>query len=119
MAELVKFKPDFFTCTYGAGGSTRDKTLDICQTVKDRFGMKIASHLTCVGSTVDQLRQYLTAATQRGVDYIVALRGDPPKGETEFKPVPEAFVTPMISLLFCVLSFPSLVALWLAIPRNI
>jgi methylenetetrahydrofolate reductase (NADPH) len=91
VAELVKFKPDFFTCTYGAGGSTRDKTLDICQTVKDRFGMKIASHLTCVGSTVDQLRQYLTEATQRGVDYIVALRGDPPKGETEFKPVPGGF----------------------------
>jgi methylenetetrahydrofolate reductase (NADPH) len=88
VGDLTKFKPDFFTCTYGAGGSTRDKTLDICETVKQRFGMKVASHLTCVGSTKDQLREYLRAAAARGVDYIVALRGDPPKGETEFKPVP-------------------------------
>ncbi|MFN6130503.1 MAG: methylenetetrahydrofolate reductase [NAD(P)H] [Planctomycetota bacterium] len=87
VAELNEFEPDFYTCTYGAGGSTRDRTLQILQTVKERFGHRIATHLTCVGSTVDQLRAYLKTARQIGTDYIVALRGDPPKGETEFQQV--------------------------------
>jgi methylenetetrahydrofolate reductase (NADPH) len=85
--ELTAFKPDFFTCTYGAGGSTRDKTLEIVARVKRQFGLPVASHLTCVGSTVEQLRGYLREAGERGIDYIVALRGDPPKGETSFSPV--------------------------------
>jgi methylenetetrahydrofolate reductase (NADPH) len=87
VAELVAFQPDFLTCTYGAGGSTRSKTLDICRGVKQRFGVPVASHLTCVGSTVDQLRGYLSEAQGAGIDYIVALRGDPPKGEASFTPV--------------------------------
>ncbi|MFO0012061.1 MAG: methylenetetrahydrofolate reductase [NAD(P)H] [Planctomycetota bacterium] len=87
VAELNEFEPDFYTCTYGAGGSTRDRTLQILQTVKERFGHRIASHLTCVGSTVDQLRAYLKTALDLGTDYIVALRGDPPKGQTEFQQV--------------------------------
>jgi methylenetetrahydrofolate reductase (NADPH) len=85
--RLMAFRPDFITCTYGAGGSTRDKTLQIVEQVKRRFGCGTASHLTCVGSTVDELRGYLAEAATRGVDNIVALRGDPPKGESEFKPV--------------------------------
>ena len=74
------------TCTYGAGGSTQGKTLEIINSVKQKFGIPVASHLTLVGSNVDQLRDYLTKARQQSVDYIVALRGDPPQGETEFKP---------------------------------
>src|SRR5262245_30698144 len=85
--QLMAFRPDVVTCTYGAGGSTRDKTLEIVSKVKTRFGARVASHLTCVGSTVDQLRAYLTEAKSLGIDNIVALRGDPPKGETAFKPV--------------------------------
>jgi len=85
VADLNEFAPDFFTCTYGAGGSTRDRTLQILQSVKERFGHRVATHLTCVGSTVDQLRDYLRAAEAIGTDYIVALRGDPPKGESEFQ----------------------------------
>lgn len=84
MEALVAYKPHFVTCTYGAGGSTRDKTLDIITSVKKRFGLPVASHLTCVGSTVEELRQYLTDAARREVDAIVALRGDPPQGQTEF-----------------------------------
>lgn len=82
--ELMAFQPDVITCTYGAGGSTRDKTLEITASVKQQFGVKVASHLTCVGSTQDQLREYLRDAISRGVENIVALRGDPPKGETTF-----------------------------------
>ncbi len=86
LVQLVKFAPAFITCTYGAGGSSRAKTLDIVTEVKRRFQVPVASHLTCVGSSVDQLRQYLTEAAGRDVDYIVALRGDAPKGEAEFRP---------------------------------
>ena len=87
LEELMAFRPSFVTCTYGAGGSTRDKTLEIVTEVRRRFGVPVASHLTCVAATVDQLRQYLQAAQERGIENIVALRGDPPKGETEFKQV--------------------------------
>lgn len=83
--ELQRFQPDFFTCTYGAGGATRSGTLGLLQTLKQQYSLKIASHLTCVGSTIEQLRSYLNDAKAIGVDYIVALRGDPPKGQTEFQ----------------------------------
>ncbi|HEY1066004.1 MAG TPA: methylenetetrahydrofolate reductase [NAD(P)H] [Pirellulales bacterium] len=82
---LMRFRPSYVTCTYGAGGSTQQKTLDIIAEVKRRHGVRVASHLTCVGATREQLRSYLTEAGDRGVDAIVALRGDPPKGETQFK----------------------------------
>ena len=81
---LLKFKPDFFTCTYGAGGSTQQKTLEILDRVRQDFNIPVASHLTCVGSTVDQLREYLQQAKSQSVDSIMALRGDPPKGEDKF-----------------------------------
>jgi methylenetetrahydrofolate reductase (NADPH) len=87
LALLVKFRPAYVTCTYGAGGSTQTKTLDIIQNVKQRFGIPVASHLTCVGATVDQLRDYLSTARDRGVDHIVALRGDPPQGQDGFQVV--------------------------------
>lgn len=87
LGQLMAFQPDVVTCTYGAGGSTRDKTLDIVEQTKRRFGVRVASHLTCVGSTVEQLCDYLREAERRGIENIVALRGDPPKGETAFKPV--------------------------------
>ncbi len=84
VAALAEFEPSFFTCTYGAGGSTRHKTLEIIADVKARHNIPVASHLTCVGSTVDMLREYLNESRQRSVDYIVALRGDPPQGQHEF-----------------------------------
>lgn len=86
--RLMQFGPSFITCTYGAGGSTQDKTLAIVEQVKSRFGIPVASHLTCVGLDTGALHDYLTTAEQRGVDFIVALRGDPPQGERAFKPVP-------------------------------
>ena len=85
LAELMAFSPSYVTCTYGAGGSTRDKTLEIVENVHQTFGCPVASHLTCVGSTVDELRAYLAEAWRRGIENIVALRGDPPKGETIFQ----------------------------------
>ena len=88
VCRLMEFQPSFITCTYGAGGSTRDKTLRVVDLVKRQFQVPVASHLTCVGSNVDQLREFLREADGKGVDHIVALRGDPPQGETSFRPVP-------------------------------
>lgn len=85
--KLMQFNPDFLTCTYGAGGSTQGKTLEIVTEVKKRFDVPVASHLTVVGSTVDELRTYLQEASDQSVDYIVALRGDPPQGSDTFEAV--------------------------------
>jgi methylenetetrahydrofolate reductase (NADPH) len=82
---LLKFKPDFVTCTYGAGGSTRDKTLDTLARVQKIGKAPVASHLTCVNATVDDLRAYLRRAIAQGIGNIVAIRGDAPKGQTSFQ----------------------------------
>jgi methylenetetrahydrofolate reductase (NADPH) len=87
VTRLVEFRPDFITCTYGAGGSTRQKTLEIVSEVNRRFGCTVAAHLTCVGSTVDELRSFLREAVSRRIGNIVALRGDPPQGEARFTAV--------------------------------
>lgn len=85
--SLAAFGPDYLTCTYGAGGSTRDKTLDVLREVARRTQRPVASHLTCVGGTIDDLRAYLSRAAEQGVNFIVALRGDPPKGAERFEAV--------------------------------
>lgn len=84
--RLLECTPDFVTCTYGAGGSTRDKTLEIVSNIKRRFAIPVASHLTVVDNTVQQLQDYLQQSTELGIDYIVALRGDPPTGAEHFVP---------------------------------
>jgi methylenetetrahydrofolate reductase (NADPH) len=91
VAQLAELKPSFITCTYGAGGSTQNKTLEIADMVKRKFDIPVASHLTCVDATADDLRDYLNRAARQGVDYIVALRGDPPKGEQQFRAVKGGF----------------------------
>lgn len=89
--ELVKFDPSFITCTFGAGGSTQDRTLDVIAGVRDKYAVPVATHLTCVGLTEPQIGDYLSRALDRGVENVVALRGDPPKGETAFKPIAGGF----------------------------
>ena len=89
--ELVKFDPSYITCTFGAGGSTQDRTLEVIAGVRDRYQLPVATHLTCVGLTEPQIGDYLRRALDRGVENVVALRGDPPKGETSFTPVDGGF----------------------------
>jgi methylenetetrahydrofolate reductase (NADPH) len=91
VARLVEFSPSFITCTYGAGGSTRDTTLSIVSRVHKEFRLPVATHLTCVGSTVEQLRGYLKQSIDAGVENVVALRGDPPRGDASFQAVPGGF----------------------------
>jgi len=85
--RLQQFEPAFFTCTYGAGGSTQGATLDVLKKVREITNLPVASHLTCVNSTVADLETYLDQAKLQGTDYIVALRGDPPKGTEHFQAV--------------------------------
>jgi methylenetetrahydrofolate reductase (NADPH) len=87
VTRLVEFGPAFITCTYGAGGSTQETTLEIVSRVRREFKLPVATHLTCVGRTVPQLREYLRAAQNADIANVVALRGDPPRGDTEFRPV--------------------------------
>jgi len=82
---LMIFRPSFVSCTYGAGGSTRDTTLELTVRISTAFGVTTAAHRTCVESTKDEIRQWLKKASDLGIDNIVALRGDPPKGQAAFK----------------------------------
>src|SRR3954453_3629575 len=84
IAELVPLAPDFVSVTYGAGGSTREKTIDIVTRIKRETGLEAMAHLTCVGSTIEELDSVLQRLTTSGVENVLALRGDPPKGQKEF-----------------------------------
>ncbi|HWN96905.1 MAG TPA: methylenetetrahydrofolate reductase [NAD(P)H] [Methylomirabilota bacterium] len=88
---LMKLKPDFCSVTYGAGGSTRDKTLNIVESIQRQHGLTAMSHLTCVNSTKEQLGEVLLDARRRGIKNILALRGDPPNGMGEFQKTPGGF----------------------------
>ncbi len=91
IAELGELEPTFVTVTYGAGGTTREKTIDIVSRIKHETGIEAMAHLTCVGSTREELREVLRRLTANGVQNILALRGDPPKGETAFRAVEGGF----------------------------
>jgi methylenetetrahydrofolate reductase (NADPH) len=88
---LAALGPSFVSVTWGAGGSTRDKTLRIVGRIIREFGITAVSHMTCVGSTRDHLAAALDQAWDMGIRNILALRGDPPRGETSFRPVEGGF----------------------------
>ena len=83
--------PRFFSVTYGAGGGTRDTTLRVVHRIRKDFGVEAMAHLTCVGSTQDMLAAVLDEALSLGIDNILCLRGDPPKGQTTFQAVEGGF----------------------------
>jgi methylenetetrahydrofolate reductase (NADPH) len=87
MQRLTGYQPSFFSCTYGAGGSTQAKTYEWCRRIQDDLNQTATAHFTCVGSTKEELLAWLTKASEAGVHNIMALRGDPPEGQEEFKPV--------------------------------
>lgn len=88
--EIRKYvDPDFVSITYGAGGGTRERTFRYARLLKERYGFEVMPHLTCVGSSYDEMREIIREYQEAGFCNIMALRGDPPKGETEFKPHPD------------------------------
>jgi methylenetetrahydrofolate reductase (NADPH) len=82
--RLKVIDPAFFSVTYGAGGSTRDQTLEIVDTLQREHGVATMAHLTCVGSTAADIGDFLDEASRRDISNILALRGDPPEGEGNF-----------------------------------
>jgi methylenetetrahydrofolate reductase (NADH) len=81
LEALRPLAPDFVSVTYGAGGSTRGKTLEIVSRVRDEIGLEAMAHFTCVGATVDDLRSTLDEMSGLGFENVLALRGDPPPGQ--------------------------------------
>jgi methylenetetrahydrofolate reductase (NADPH) len=81
LSELRPLEPAFVSVTYGAGGSTRERTIDIVSRIKDDFGLEAMAHLTCVNATTDELRRTLDQMRDAGVENVLALRGDPPRGQ--------------------------------------
>ena len=84
VAELKELKPDFISVTYGAGGGTRDKTIEIASRVQNEFGSEALAHLTCVAATRDDIARIVEEMKKHNIENILALRGDPPKGEEKF-----------------------------------
>ena len=78
LTELMPYDPAFVSCTYGAGGSTRTRTLDLCEQLGREFNVPMTAHFTCVGSSRAELVDWLREAARRGVANIMALRGDAP-----------------------------------------
>jgi len=88
LRELGPLEPSYVSVTYGAGGSTRDRTIEIVKSLKDEHGLEAMAHLSCVGTTQEELRDILDEVRDAGIDNVLALRGDPPQGETEWRPHP-------------------------------
>jgi methylenetetrahydrofolate reductase (NADPH) len=84
LEELKRDEPAFVSVTYGAGGSTRDRTIGIVKRIKSQIGLEAMAHFTCVGATTDELRGTLDEMRDAGVENVLALRGDPPDGQTEW-----------------------------------
>lgn len=82
--RLARYRPAFISCTYGAGGSTRTRTVELCTEIQRRYDIAATAHFTCVGATRDDLCEWLKYAGQQGVKNIMALRGDPPQGQEQF-----------------------------------
>jgi methylenetetrahydrofolate reductase (NADPH) len=86
LEDLRAFEPDFVSVTYGAGGSTRGLTLELTRWIKQELGIEAMAHLSCVGSTREELELILDGMRREGIDNVLALRGDPPRGETDWRP---------------------------------
>ncbi|MDP3296153.1 MAG: methylenetetrahydrofolate reductase [NAD(P)H] [Thermodesulfovibrionia bacterium] len=89
--ELSELGPDFVSVTYGAGGSTRGTTMDICLEIQKRFDLTVMHHLTCVGHSQTELKAILDRMKANNIRNVLALRGDPPKGAEKWKPAPDGF----------------------------
>ena len=86
---LTATNPDFVTVTWGAGGSTRQRTMDVCTMLRDIGFSPVMPHLTCVGAAREELEQIIDQMYAQGFRNIMTLRGDPPKGESNFVPHPD------------------------------
>jgi len=87
IAHLRDLHPAFVSVTYGAGGSTRSRTVELVRRIRSELDIEPMAHFTCVGATRDELHEVLNSIRAAGIDNVLALRGDPPAGEADFTPV--------------------------------
>jgi methylenetetrahydrofolate reductase (NADPH) len=92
MRVLRDLQPAFVSVTYGAGGATREGTVEVARALQSEHGVETMAHLSCVGETVEGVRAVLDRIQEAGIENVLALRGDPPRGEVEFVP-PEGGLT--------------------------
>ncbi|HEY3727660.1 MAG TPA: methylenetetrahydrofolate reductase [NAD(P)H] [Solirubrobacteraceae bacterium] len=88
LESLRQLDPSFVSVTYGAGGSSRSRTLELTKWIKQELGIEAMAHLSCVGATREELAKILDDMSEAGIDNVLALRGDPPRGETDWQPHP-------------------------------
>jgi len=88
LTALRELEPDFVSVTYGAAGSTRGLTLELTKWIKQELGIEAMAHLSCVGTTRDELCVILDSLADAGIENVLALRGDPPRGQSEWQPHP-------------------------------
>lgn len=88
---LRPLQPSYVSVTYGAGGSTRRKTVELVRRIKHEIGIESMAHLTCVGAARDEIAEVLDTLEGGGVENVLPLRGDPPRGQERFEPAPGGF----------------------------
>lgn len=91
IAVLKTLKPSFCSVTYGAGGSTREKTVDLVDRIHRECGIEVMCHLTVVGQSKQEVRSVLAKLKEKGIDNIIALGGDPPQGVADWSPHPDGY----------------------------
>jgi len=99
--KLKPLAPSFVSVTYGAAGATRTKTVDLVARIKSDIGIESMAHLTCVGSSRRELGQVIDDLRNRGLENILALRGDPPQGQEHFQPAPDglAYASELVAFI--------------------
>lgn len=101
-------EPDYVSVTYGAGGSTRDRTHELVARIQNELYVTTMAHLTCVGSTREEIRDGVQRLVDAGVENVLALRGDPPKDQADFRPVEGGFAHASDLISFLRHGFPDL-----------
>jgi len=91
LGEISRLMPDFVSVTYGAGGSNRQKTVDLVSRIERELDIESVPHLTCVGHSQSEIREILTTLQSAGIRHLMALRGDAPKDDPQYHPHPDGF----------------------------
>ncbi len=101
LAELRQLQPDFASVTYGAAGSTRDRTLEVTKWLEQDLGIEAMAHLSCVGASREELTAIIDGIAAAGIQNILALRGDPPRGTNGWTPHPGGlrYSTELVALI--------------------
>ena len=107
IGHFAALKPDFISCTYGAGGGSREKTLDIVEHIQKEHGIASITHLTCVMHTKEDIKSILKDVQARSVSNVLALRGDPPQDNPNWKPEKDHFAHAYELCQFIQKEFPS------------